>query len=122
MSTPWETYNEVNQNNTRDYSVYRCIEPASVSTGPPWFNGIGVNICPCDPNLSNHTGRGFTACPLGINQEAPTWNLPTFQLVSQIPSPNKVIGNMYGSGNQFVPPQLQPRQLIRIGTDWRSSN
>ena len=71
-------------------------------------------MCPCDPNLSNKTGRGFTACNLGINQEAPQWTLPTFQLASQITN-QTLTGSMYGSGNQFVPPQLQPRQLIRIG-------
>jgi hypothetical protein len=120
MSTPWKLYNEVNQNNTLNYKIYRCVDPVAVKTEAPWF--YGENICPCDPSLSNKTGRGFTACPLGINQEAPMWNLPVFQIASQVPDQGQIMGSMYGSGNQFVPPQLQPRQLIRIGEEWRSSN
>jgi len=121
MSTPWKIYNEVNQNNGNRFTVYRCPDPVAITTGPPWYYGEGINVCPCDPNLSNSTGRGFTACPLGINQEAPQWNLPMFQSVSQIPETN-ITGSMFGSGNQFVPPQLQPRQLVRIGEEWRSTN
>ena len=121
MSTPWELYNEVNKNNTRNYSVYRCLDPVAVKTGAPWFYGLGENVCPCDPKLSNTSGRGFTACPYGINQEDSRWSLPSYQLMSQFPEPSKVEGNMY-SENQFVPPQLQPRQLVRIGQEWRSAN
>jgi hypothetical protein len=117
----WPLYNEVNQNNTRNYAVYRCPDPVAIKTGGPWYYGDGENICPCDPNLSNKTGRGFTACNIGINQEAPQWNLPTFQLVSQFPDKNQIVGSMF-SQNRFVPPQLQPRQLVRIGEEWRSSN
>jgi hypothetical protein len=116
----WALLSEVSQNNTRNYSVYRCPDPVAIQTDKPWYSYS--NVCPCDPNLSNKTGRGFTACPLGINTETPQWNLPAFQLASQVPYPNQITGNMYGSGNQYVPPQLQPRQLIRIGEEWRSSN
>jgi len=117
----WDLYNEVSKNNTRNFSVYRCIDPVAVTTGAPWFVGIGENVCPCDPNLSNKTGRGFTACPLGITQESTTWNLPPFQLASQIPDQSQIVGNLYQK-NQYVPPQLQPRQLVRIGEEWRSAN
>jgi len=120
MSTPWQLFNEANQNNTRDFSVYRCPDPVAIKTDEPWYSYS--NVCPCDPKLSNNSGRGFTACPLGINQEAPMWNLPMYQMASKIPDPTQVVGNLYGSGNQFVPPQLQPRQLIRIGQEWRSAN
>ncbi len=119
MSTVWQSYNEANQNNGNRFSVYRCPDPVAVVTEHPWYSY--QNVCPCDPNLSNQTGRGFTACPMGINQEAPQWNLPMFQSISQVPATN-VTGSMFGSGNQFVPPQLQPRQLIRIGQEWRSTN
>ena len=114
----WPLYNEVNQNNTRNYSVYRCPDPVANKTDEPWYSYS--NVCPCDPKLSNSTGRGFTPCPFGINQEAPQWNLPAFQYASQIPNGSQIVGNLYN--NQFVPPQLQPRQLIRIGEEWRSSN
>lgn len=121
MSTPWSLYNQANSSTDGNrFSVYRCPDPVATKTDQPWYSY--ENICPCDPNLSNKTGRGFTACPLGINQEAGSWNLPAFQLVSQIPNSNQITGNLYGSGNQFVPPQLQPRQLIRIGEEWRSAN
>lgn len=112
----WPLYQEVNQNNTRNYAVYRCVDPVAVKTGAPWFNED--NICPCDPNLSNTSGRGYTACPYGISTDTPQWNL---SVGSQIPKQNQVTGNMYNK-NQFVPPQLQPRQLVRIGEEWRSSN
>lgn len=120
----WSLYNEVNQNNTRNYSVYRCPDPVAINTDQPWYSYS--NVCPCDPNLSNKSGRGFTACNYGINDKAPQWNLPSFQLASQIPDQKQVVGNLFGgnlnNGLQFVPPQLQPRQLIRIGEEWRSSN
>ena len=76
MSTPWKLYNEVSQNNNnKDFSVYRCPEPTAVKTGRPWF--YGENVCPCDTNLSNQSGRGFAACNFGINESTgPQWNLP----------------------------------------------
>ncbi len=122
MSTPWNLYNEVSKNNTRNYSVYRCPEPTGIKTGSPWYPGNGDNICPCDPNLSNSSGRGFTACPLGINLEEPDYNYNSQKLAGiNLPDESQVTGSMYNNG-QLVPPQLQPRQLIRIGEEWRSSN
>ena len=47
--------------------------------------------------------------------------LDNSQLYSEIPEKNQVQGSMFNQ-NQFVPPQLQPRQLVRIGEEWRSSN
>jgi hypothetical protein len=121
MTTSWQSYNDANQNNGNRFSVYRCPDPVAVKTGSPWFYGIGENICPCDPKLSNTSGRGFTACPYGIKQETPQWNMSMSQMSSQIPSQNQVTGSMFNK-NQFVPPQLQPRQLVRIGQEWRSTN
>lgn len=116
----WALYNEVNANNTNNFSVYRCPDPVAVFTTQPWYPNS--NICPCDPNQSNNSGRGYTACPLGISQKSPNWDLPASQIIAQLPSTERTVGNMYGSGNQFVPPQLQPRQLVRIGQEWRSAN
>jgi len=121
MSIPWELYNQSSQNNGNRFSVYRCPDPVANVTNQPWYPY--QNVCPCDKNLSNKTGRGFTACPLGLNQEAPQWNLPMYQVASQIPyNTTNLTGSLFASGDQFVPPQLQPRQLIRIGEEWRSSN
>ncbi len=115
----WPLYNEVSKNNTRNYSVFRCVDPTAVVTGAPWFNN--ENVCPCDPKLSNSSGRGFTACPMGVQEKTPMWNVSNSQLYSEIPEKNQIQGSMFNQ-NQFVPPQLQPRQLVRIGEEWRSSN
>jgi len=115
----WPLYQEVNQNNTRNYTVYRCPDPVAIITDQPWFSYN--NVCPCDPNLSNTSGRGFTGCPMGISGGVPSWNISNFQLASQIPTKDQVVGNLY-SMNQFVPPQLQPNPLVRVGEEWRSVN
>lgn len=116
----WPLYNEVNKNNSRNFSVYRCPDPVAITTSGPWYSYS--NVCPCDPKLSNATGRGFTACPYGISDKSPNWNLPAFQVLSQYPeNKDQITGSMFGSG-QYVPPQLQPRQLVRIGEEWRSAN
>ena len=116
----WPLLDQVNQNNVLDYAVYRCPDPVAVKTGQPWFSYS--NICPCDPNLSNTSGRGFTPCPFGIDQSTtPSWNLSSAQLASQLPAQSQVVGNLY-SQNQYVPPQLDPRPLSRIGQAWRSAN
>ncbi len=108
----WQLYEEVNKNNTRNYSVYRCIDPVAVKTNEPWFNN--TNICPCDPKLSNTTGRGFTACPFGIS--TPNTN----ELITVDVPMSQVVGSLY-SQNQVVPPQMQPRELYKIGIEWRNA-
>jgi hypothetical protein len=109
----WSLYEEVTKNNKRDYSVYRCVDPVAVKTGEPWFNN--TNICPCNPKLSNVTGRGFTPCPFGISQ-------PNFSELRAVDAPSsQIVGSLY-SENQVVPPQLQPRELYRIGVEWRNAN
>jgi len=119
MSTPWKLYNEVSMNNEDKFAVYRCPDPVAVKTGAPWYSYS--NVCPCDPKLSNQSGRGFTACPLGVGESEPAWDLSNFQLESQLPVNKQVVGNLYNQ-SQFVPPQLQPRPLARIGETWRSAN
>jgi len=113
----WNLLNEVNQNNTRDFSVYRCPDPVAVTTGSPWYNI--ENLCPCDPNLSNTSGQGYSGCPFGINEAPPpSLNVSNSQLASQIPQ-KQMTGAMY-SMNQFVPIQLNPYPNTRIGQSWRN--
>ncbi len=121
MSTPWATYNEVSQNkDPQRFAVYRCPDPVGVITQEPWFPIL--NICPCDPNLSNKTGRGFTACNLGINETASAWDVPAFQQNAQIPPKELIVGNLYNTG-QYVPPNMSYiSPLMRIGQSWRSNN
>jgi hypothetical protein len=103
---------------------YRCIDPVGKNFSEPWYRIS--DSCPCDPNLSNQTGRGYSSCPLGIvldqskimqalkNPEPVTYNgANMFQ--SQIPG-----GGLFPNGSSVVPPKLQPRQLVRVGYSWRS--
>jgi hypothetical protein len=120
MSTPWDLFNQAqSKNNSNKFSIYRCIDPVALETTNPWYPI--TNVCPCDPMLSNKSGRGFTACPMGLMTEQINQVYPASQLLNQIPEKNKVVGNMYNE-NQFVPPQLNPRPLAEIGNQWRSSN
>ena len=118
--TPWRLHNKVIKNNTQNFKIFRCPDPVAVITEEPWYSY--ENICPCDPKLSNASGRGFTACPYGLDESTvPSWNLPSSQLPSQLPSKTAIVGNMFPQ-NQYVPPQMDPRPLSRIGQAWRSSN
>lgn len=101
-----------------NYSVYRCPDPIKTKTDTPWYPI--ENVCPCDPNDTNITGRGFTPCAFGVQYETPN----TINLIKQKSLPKQtgaLVGTMY-QNNQFVPPQLQPRQNTRIGQQWRSAN
>jgi ferredoxin-thioredoxin reductase catalytic subunit len=115
MSTPWTLYNEVIQNNNLDYNVYRCPEPTATKTEEPWFPRY--NACPCDPKLSNITGRGYTACPIGLNEERqiPNGNNP------DIVTNPRLTGTLFNQ-KQWVPPQIYPNPSIRIGEAWRTVN
>lgn len=116
----WSLLNQVEQNNDRNYFVYRCPDPVATITDTPWYTY--TNVCPCDPKLSNQTGRGFTACPMGVDetQQKPiSGSLLNSQKLQETPLTSQVVGSMFGS-NQYVPPQLDPRQLTRIGSAWRS--
>ena len=119
MSTPWKLYNEVSKQTPGqlDYQIFRCPDPVTTTTSDPWYPVD--NSCPCDPNLSNTTGRGFTACPFGLTIEQPSGSLLTQASFPQ--NKASVVGNLYSQG-QYVPPQLEPRPISRIGMQWRSSN
>ncbi len=119
MSAQWALLNEAQSSNNLDYNVYRCVDPVAVKTGDPWYPIS--NICPCDPQLSGSTGRGFMSCPMGLSVEKPGKPLPISQILNQIPPQQQVTGSLFNQ-NQFVPPQLDPRQLTMIGYQWRSAN
>ena len=99
--------------NYKNFNVYRCIDPRKQFTDTPWYPI--ENACPCNPNDINITGRGFTPCAYGVQYEdiIKTKMKPVDGIIPK--------GNLY-QNNQNVPPQLQPRPLSRIGTDWRSAN
>ena len=103
-----------------NYSVYRCPDPIKTETNTPWFRI--EDKCPCNPNDSNVTGRGFTPCTFGIQFETPNQvNLAKTPYLAPQPVNEKLVGSLY-ENNQYVPPQLEPRQLTRIGQQWRSGN
>lgn len=99
------------------FNIYRCPDPIKSYTSQPWYRF--TDVCPCNPNDSNVTGRGFTACPFGIQnkEETPIKYSSAYQ--KEIKSLPK--GSLYAQ-QQYVPPQLEPRQLARIGQEWRSAN
>lgn len=119
MSSQWSMLNQAEKNDSLDYNVYRCPDPVAVTTGEPWYPIS--NVCPCNPNLSGTTGRGFTACPFGLTIEKPGKPYPLGQLIGQIPKNSQIVGSLYNQ-DQYVPTQLDPRPLSKIGYQWRSAN
>lgn len=110
-------YKEVNKNNNTNYEVYRCFNNSQI-TGPPWFQN--ENICPCDPNTNNITGRGFSYCNFGIVEREKIYGpAANMRQSNQKPTKNKVTGNLFNH-QQTVPPQLDPNPFVRIGQAWRS--
>lgn len=109
-----------NLRSSTDFNVYRCPDPLKSKVNSPWYRF--EDVCPCDPNAINITGRGFTPCALGIQfEDLPGMNYtPGFNANLQS-LPNPLTGTLYNT-RQIVPPQLQPRQNSRIGQVWRSSN
>jgi hypothetical protein len=103
-----------------NYVDYRCIEPSAIDTDGPWFPIS--NICPCDPKLSNPTGRGYTPCPFGIQPEQKV--VQSFIKASIIKNPSITgTGSMYPNISKLSvisPPQFQPRPLTNIGYTWRT--
>jgi hypothetical protein len=99
-----------------NYSVYRCPDPIKTKTTTPWYPV--ENICPCDPNDTNISGRGFTPCAFGVQYETP--NIVKSNRNKQSESAKQP--GVLVQDNQNVPPQLQPRMLTRIGQQWRSAN
>lgn len=116
MTTQWSLFNKANVNNDNRYAVYRCLEPGAVKTDEPWFPS--ENICPCDPSLSFPSGRGISGCPFGIMESE---KRPTAQLFNQLPTQQQITGIIYNDA-QFIPPQMDPRPLTRVGQNWRSAN
>ncbi len=120
MSTNWPLLKEVEKNNTLNYDIYRCIEPTAKTTGKPWFPY--ENICQCDPKDSNPTGRGFTSCTFGVNEQKDFYPFGQFKSPSNISSPQGALFPNSSGVLETSPPQLQPRQMTRIGNAWRSGN
>jgi hypothetical protein len=122
MQTPWPLYNIVNQGAGNKFQVYRCIEPGAVVTKGPWFPT--ENVCPCDPKLSFPSGRGLSGCPFGVQDSSDSGagsQVQASRRQFKVPSENEITGNIFNSG-QFIPPQMDPRPLSRIGVQWRSAN
>ena len=107
---------EYTANASRNFSTYRCLDPIKTQTTTPWYPT--ENTCPCDASNTNVTGRGFTPCPFGMDVE--TRNTVNLN-IGNLPKQKKaLIGTMY-QNNQFVPPQLEPRPMSRIGNQNRNS-
>jgi len=92
-----------------NYSDLRCVTPGAKTTGEPWFRM--PDTCPCDTKFTNITGRGYQACPFGVTLNPAKSEYITLDI-------NVPFGANYPL-NSYVAPQLQPRQLIRIGNTWR---
>ena len=116
------------------YSVFRCLDPNKVETGQPWYPYS--DICPCNPDFNNPTGRGKVACGFGVQTDQSFLHNQTNMMnplmsisgseqgnfhINSAPVTKLPNGNLYPK-NSMLPPQLQPRQLIRIGEVWRSAN
>ena len=112
MSTPWKLYNEVSSGTGDKYITYRCPNPTAIETKKPWFNM--ENVCPCNPKLSGESGRGFMSCPYGIKIDDPNIILNNFS------KNDFLVGSLNASNYQLSPPQLDPRQITKIGYEWRS--
>lgn len=74
MSSQFSLLNQAVSKNNLDYNVFRCVDPVATTTGEPWYPIS--NVCPCNPQLSNSSGRGFTACPMGISIENQNYSIP----------------------------------------------
>lgn len=105
---------------------FRCIDPVAVNMEKPWYR-ISDN-CPCNPKLSNQTGRAYTACPLGVqfDQKEIYNSIYDNKIVTKSDRPMNFSeipnGSLFpnNSNPDVVPPNIQPRPLIRIGQTWRS--
>jgi hypothetical protein len=124
-----------------NYTDYRCLNPLANVVGEPWFPM--TDVCPCNQSLSNPSGRGYTACPFGVDyyseptaaqlqmaQQAPKgpllnslqfnnsgkWEAVPVTISNSAPADQP--GSLYPP-TDFVPPQLQPRPFSRIGVTWR---
>lgn len=133
--------------NNGNYNVYRCLDTRKYKVDTPWFRQY--DVCPCNPEISNPTGRGLLPCPFGYpsqnmiskspsrpkSSEKPQgsqWDKApqpylfekTQHLAEKSPALQKIAdlsGSLYQE-NTFTPPQLEPRPIARIGQQWRSGN
>ncbi len=101
--------------NSLHFSVYRCLDPKKVNTDQPWYPIS--NICPCDPKFNDITGRGLSRCPFGITTNQSEIK-SAIQPVRQ--TPTGLTGSLF-QNNQYSPPQLDPRQNVRIENQWRNA-
>lgn len=118
------------EQNKYRYSVFRCLIPGKSQVDPPWFPYS--DICPCNPEYDNPTGRGMVSCGYGVQFDQ--------NLINQSVNAIETLKTVVGSNGQFysipvdslpegtmypkmqnVPPQAEPRPLIRIGQEWRSA-
>lgn len=102
--------------NDSKFNVYRCTDPRKVNTDTPWYPIS--NVCPCDPQHNNVSGRGYTPCTFGIttDQQQISSSLPQGTPLNR-PKPTGSLFQM----NQYSPPQLDPRQSVRIENQWRNA-
>lgn len=116
------------------YSTFRCLDPNFVITDKPWYPY--QDVCPCDPKLSNPTGRGYTSCPYGVQTDIKSLNKEiskksnVYEVIDynningyqtkNIPVTQLPLGSLY-QNSQITAPQMDPRQLVRIGNEWRSA-
>lgn len=117
-----------------NYTTYRCLYPKAIETNNPWFPLD--NVCPCNPELTNPTGRSVNACPFGVQfdtleikkeeQLRPLMrvvpNAPNNDYTGFVSEPvsEPLKGSLFPA-NSYVPNQKQPRALSRIGYEWRSA-
>lgn len=117
---------------------YRCIDPVATTQGAPWYRI--TDYCPCDPTVSNPSGRGFVSCPVGVQfgqgaiaaqgalsaAAVPATPTTTNGLVWGPGTVEALRGAMYsapggtGAGAMAVPTILETRPVYRIGYEWRS--
>ena len=97
-----------------NYNVYRCPDPLKVKTDEPWYPIS--NVCPCNPMESNVTGRGYTPCNFGIQDDQKEINSLSSKKSTMN---NPLMGSLYQM-HQYTPPQLNPYPVTRIGQQWRN--
>jgi len=121
MTTPFKKFpllkQAQSQHQTDNYNVYRCLDPLKFKTDQPWFRIS--NVCPCDPAESNVTGRGYTPCNFGIQDDQNSINSLVYHDIQKSSPITPLVGSLYQM-HQYSPPQLDPRQLTRIGNQWRN--
>lgn len=106
---------------------YRCLIYDRNIVEQPWFRQ--EDVCPCNTSLNNPTGRGHSLCPFGVDFQVPYANKqPLLTLeentkngytVEAVPTePKKYV--LYPPF-QYTAPQMEPRQWVRVGVEWRNT-